>query len=206
MSEGKSNWFRDLLIIPLVVGIVIIFASLFLSKLFEKSNELSYILEGPTTYIDPNTIAGIKVEIEGVPSSSLIAYKVRMWNSGGSPLKNVPVLFAFEPSDSTFKIFSITHSTKPQFEFGKITKDSVNFSSRRFHFELLNPGDEDTVTLLTNQSPSLSLFAKKEGLTLNPVNPNKSTSWLQIGLAGLAASLLSMIVTSLRRKKSSNTT
>jgi hypothetical protein len=206
MSEEKSNWVRNLLFIPLLVGILVAFFTFLVPKLFENKNELSYSLDGPTTYIDPNTVSGIKVEIEGVPSSSLVAYRVRVWNSGSSPLKNVPVLFAFKPSDSTFKIFSITHSTNPQLEFGKITKDSIDFSARRFHFELLNPGDEDTVTFLTNQTPPISLFAKAEGLTVNFVKPRESTSWLQIIIVVVAAisSLLSIAVSMFRRRKSQN--
>ncbi len=209
MSEAKSNWLRDLLFIPLFVGIVVALITFLVPKLFEEKNELSYTLDGPTTYIGPNNISGIKVEINGVPSSSLVAYKLRMWNSGGSPLKNVPVRLNFDPSDNKFRIFRITHSTKPQFEFGKITADSIDFSSRRFLFELLNPGDEDTVTILTNQSPPLSLFAKAEGLTLNVVKSKEPTSWLRIGILALGAvfsSLLSMIVTTLRRRKPSNVT
>ena len=176
MDEKKSIWLRNLLIIPLIVGLTVAAFQFGLPMLFEKDSELSYSLEEPTVHLDKNTIGDVKVEIDDVETSLLVAQSARIWNSGELPIKTLPIRYIFETSRSTFRIFMVTHNTKPKYEFGNITSTEANQYSRRFVYDLLNPGDEVTITFLTNEAAPLSVYAKAEGLGIKLVKPPERTT------------------------------
>jgi hypothetical protein len=196
MSEAKSIWWRDLLFIPLIVGLIVALFTFGLPKLFEKEKQITYEIDGPTTYLDKQSIGNVSVVVNGVPTSNLFSYKVHLLNSGDQPLKNLPVLVLFETDLSEFKIFSVRHETKPSHEFGNIMQEDIDHKSKRFVFELLNPKDQDTISFLTNNSASLKLFAKLEGLRVKGKKPQKGTTWFGITSTILAvvASLLSLLL------------
>jgi len=196
MSEGKSIWWRDLLFIPLIVGLIVALFTFGLPKLFEKEKQITYEIDGPTTYLDKQSIGNVSVVVNGVPTSNLFSYKIHLWNSGDQPLKNLPVLVLFETELSEFKIFSVRHETKPSHEFGNIMQEDIDQKSKRFVIELLNPKDQDTISFLTNNSASLRLFAKLEGLRVKREKPQKEGPEFPITLIILAvvASLLSLVL------------
>ena len=169
-----SRWIRDLLLIPLVVGVIVAVFQFGLPLFFEKSNELSYSVDGPLRYLDDPAIGHVTVEINGVEVKNLTAYKVRLWNSGDIPLKQLPVRIAFDTNNANFEIFSVSHKTKPELEFGKVLEEKVSDTQRRFVYELLNPEDEDTLTLLANDEPPLNVYAKSENLGLRKVEARTS--------------------------------
>lgn len=96
-------WLRNLLIIPLIIALIVAIVQFLLPKLFEKSLVVSHTIEGPTAYLRPETIGGLHVVINGIPTSYLFAYKVRLWNSGGLSIRNLPVRFQFEATERDFK-------------------------------------------------------------------------------------------------------
>ena len=198
MAEAKSRWWRDLLFIPLIVGLIVAAFTFGLPKLFEKEKQITYEIDGPTTYLDKQSIGNVSVVVNGVPTLSLFSYKVRLWNSGDQPLKNLPVLVLFETELvlGEFKIFSVGHETKPPHEFGNIMQEDIDQKSKRFIFDLLNPKDQDTISFLTNNSVPLKLYAKLEGLKVRWEKPENATKWWGIGSIVLAvvASLFSVVL------------
>ena len=166
------NWVRDLLILPLVVGVIVAAVTFGLPLLLRDAQELSYVVDGPAAYLDDPALGHVKVEINGVAVSELFAYKIRLWNSGDIPLQKLPVSFVFEKTPSDFQVFSTSHATTPRFEFGAIDEDVVGPARRRFVYELLNPGDQDIVTFLTNARPELEVFAKAANLTVIAAQPD----------------------------------
>lgn len=195
MDEKTSIWLRNFLVIPLVVGLIVAVFQFGFPKFFEKDSELSYSLEEPNIHLDKNTMGDIKVEINDIETSLLVAQSTRIWNSGELPIKTLPIKYVFETSSSTFKIFMFTHNTKPKYEFGNITSTEADQYSRRFIYDLLNPGDEVTITFLTNEAALVSVYAKAEGLSIKLVEPSdrKSSDFMVVFIA-IFASMLSMFM------------
>jgi hypothetical protein len=76
MVEKKTNWIRDLLFLPLMVGLIVAFITFGLPVLFDKEKELSYSIETPTEYLDQEAVKNINVQVNGTTVTSLFAYKV----------------------------------------------------------------------------------------------------------------------------------
>ena len=167
-------------IFSVVVGPIIVY------KYLEKDTDLSCSIEGPKCIMNPedrsltrNTSgfltelidaakwspSGLTINISGFPTSSLFEYNVSIWNSGDVPLKDLPICFVFDTSESDFKIFDATWKTNPEYEFGEIEVQDINAYTKRFIYSLLNPNDEVTYTFKTSSSASLNVFAKTEGLS-----------------------------------------
>ncbi len=173
MTNKKLEWLLRLLIIPVIVTVIggmVLFVFQELSEKDAELKELSYSIEGPISYIEPDVTGSLKVMINNISTSYLLAYRVRILNSGEVPLKNLPIRFVFDTSESDFKLFKVEHDTKPKYEFGEITEQDLiednDAYSRRFIYTLLNPKDEDIVTLYTNYPVSLSVYSKSEGLEI----------------------------------------
>jgi hypothetical protein len=186
MTETKSRWWRDLLFIPLTVGLIVAAFTFGLPRFLEKEKQITYEIDGPTIYLDKRSIGNVSVVVNGVPASSLFSYKVRLWNSGDQPLKNLPVFVLFETELNDFKIFSVRHETNPLHEFGKIVQEDIDQKSKRFIFDLLNPKDQDTISFLTNSSVPLKLYSKLEGLKVKREKPEKTNKWWNIASILLA--------------------
>ena len=177
MADTPSKWLRDLLVIPLVIGLLVAVFTYGLPKFLDKGKELSYSIDGPTAHLGTSSLSGITITVNGVPTSQLYGYRARIWNSGDLALKAVPVRFVFEDAPPGFRVFSVAHTTKPQFEFGTIKEESSDSLSRRFVYELLNPGNEDVVTFVANAAPSLVVFSNVEGVRLKRVDPQVPRDW-----------------------------
>jgi len=175
MYENTRNWLINLMIIPLVTGLIVAVFQFGLPKLFEKDYELSYLLEEPKILLDQNTIGDIKVEINNIETSLLVSQLVRIWNSGELPIKILPIRYVFETSSSTFKILMVNHNTEPKYEFGNITLTEIGQYLRRFVYDLLNPRDEVIIIFLTNEVAPLSVYAKGEGFGIKLVKPTEKT-------------------------------
>ena len=191
----KSNWIRDLFMIPLVVGVVvgvIVAAFTFgFPFIFSKDRELSYTIEGPIIYLDDPALGYVKVYINDVEVKDLVAYKVRLWNSGDVPLSDLGVRFSFDANQPDFQIFGITHQTIPPEEFGRIDVEKPKPTVRRLVYELLNSNDEDIITFLVNGPAMLSVFSKAEGLSVENVLPDKKP--LNQSFITVIAAILSVV-------------
>lgn len=178
-----NRWIRDLFIIPIVVGVVVAGFQFGVPYFFNKGKELSYIIEEPEKYLSDPVIGHVNVTVNNVSIRNLYAYKVKIWNSGRIPVKNMAVRLSFQTDNKDFKVFSTSHTTKPELEFGEITEEFISTNQKRFKYELLNSGDEDKITLLANQNAKLKLFGKLEGLSFKKVEPTKTQDWLSLGMS-----------------------
>ena len=200
MAESQSRWWRDLLIIPLVIGCILGAFTFVLPKIFEKEKELSYTADLPTAYLSAEAVRDLKVEINGIETKSLYAYKVEFWNSGDFPLKELPIRYVFNAKEPDFQVFTVRHSTEPPYEFGSIREEGSEGKSKRYVYSLLNPGDRVTATFLCSDGGLMSLYAKAEGLSLKQVDPSGKSSWkfapIMVAMSGALASALSAMVIS----------
>jgi len=213
--EGNTTWKRDILLIPLIIGIVLAVVAYALPKFLDRGKRLSYTIDGPTAFVNTNTAGMVKIVVNGVETTNIFGYRVHLWNSGSVPLTAIPVRFVFEVTNTNFHVFNVSHTTTPRLEFGKIDENGSDASSKRFVYELLNPNDEDVLTFVTDVDASLSVFAKAEGLKMNFVQVSALVSALAseklhdilvvatwvIFAVSLAITLLSVIVRLRNRPK-----
>lgn len=198
MADNKSKWLRDLLVIPLVVGIIIAVISFGLPRLLDKGKELSYSIDGPTPSISRTGLGDITITVNGVSTPQIYTYRIRLWNSGREPLTNLPVRLVFTTQDVEFRVFSIGHATVPKFEFGAIREDDIDNKSKRFVYELLNSDSQDIVTLVTNSPADLELYSNSEGMRLREDRLRTPSRWISIAgsaasVAGLFAAFLALL-------------
>jgi hypothetical protein len=195
-NEKKIAW-GQVLLIPLGIGIIVAVVTFFLPKILEKGKRLSYETVGPVQYVNSAGLAGLTITFNGERIDSAYGYRVRVWNSGDVPLASLPIQFYFSADSPGFKILSVRHETIPPQEFGKIDEQGSDKLSKRFIYELLNPKDEDVVTLVTNQQVSPTVYAKASGLRLNQVVNTSPSYWnfvpLALALLGAVSSLLTII-------------
>jgi hypothetical protein len=179
MAESQPPWWLTILVGPLIVGILVALVTFVIPKWLSLGKQLSYSIDGPITLLDKLALSAsgttITLMVNGVTVPELFAYKVRLWNSGDSPLKDLPVRLVFDTPEQGFQILEVKHETTPKHEFGKIVEQGSDATSKRFVFELLNPDDEDSITLMTNKSPHLQVYAKAEGLQLALVETTKKS-------------------------------
>jgi hypothetical protein len=196
MGEKSISWFRDLLTVPLIVGLLIAAFTYGLPKFLADSKELSYTVEEPLVYLDKSSIGNALVKVNEVSVPEVFAVKVRLWNSGDLPLKDLAVRFEPFSLEKDFRILSVNHNTQPAKEFGAITEQGSEGQSKRYMYQLLNPKDEDTLVFLTTAKAELRIFSKAESLTVKPVAPSKESEfkWYHAAIGAMAASLLSSFV------------
>ena len=169
MVEKNRNWMRDLLIVPLIVGLTVALIQYTFPIIFEKEFELTYSIEEPKLQIDKNTIGDVKVEINDIETSTLYSQSIKFWNSGEIPIKSLPIKYVSENSNPTYKLFFVSHTTKPKYEFGNITMVEITPLSQKYIYDLLNPNDEFTITFLTNEEATQNVYLKVEGLNVKKI-------------------------------------
>jgi hypothetical protein len=200
----------ELLIIPLVVGIILAVVTFVIPRILEVGKRLSYSIDKPTDYLSER-LQGVTIQVNGFPTSNLFVVKVRIWNSGSAALKDVSVLFDFDTADHNFRILNVAHATKPEREFGSITQANPDINSTRLTYSLLNRGDEDTISFLTNESVEPKIYAKAEDMRIKRAAFNLRVSPLAatlislvVGLIGLAGSLLGFLLSAAKERQMKN--
>lgn len=198
-DQAPFRW-REVLVAPLLIGVVVAAFQFGLPQLLQKGKRLSFLIEGPAVYISPQAVGSLKIQVNNISTSSLVAYKVKVWNSGDVPLRDLPVRLSFDHSASDFTVFGVLHNTVPREEFGPI-KEEGDARSRRFVYDLLNPGDSDTITVLSNQDSKPDVYVKAEGLKIadDTQHSTASLSRLTPLFAGLA-SVLTFVITAFQRR------
>ena len=163
MPDSKANIWKVSLLLPLTVAMIAGILSFILPRWFSTDVELSYILDGP---ISPEGSDYFK-ELE------FTIFQVKLWNSGDTPLEDIPVSVVFDAADSSFRVLDVHHQTEPAFEFGQIQDSSEGDGHLRFLYDLLNPEDRDEISILIagRKVSSPSVFAKAKGLKVTHVQP-----------------------------------
>jgi hypothetical protein len=176
--------------------------------LFAERRELSYSLEPPIALLRAN-IEGIEILVNGRTEHQLFANRLRVWNSGSIPLKIVPLWCEFGDIDTLFAVFGVRHETTPQHEFGRVEEQAPTRHSLRIVYELLNPGDEDNITIVTNRPHPPSVSSKAEGMKFKRATSQRAgdrlpvLSGLMAAIAALFTMLLEMLSRSARRRRES---
>jgi hypothetical protein len=162
----EKNWWINIILVPLLIGIIIAFVQYGLPLFFEKKTELSYSIEDPIINIDKNTVDNIDIKINNISTGTLIGQTIHVWNSGNKPIEKLPITYLFKSEDNNFAILASSHDTKPNYEFGSISLLEKTNKSRRYLYELLNPKDEFNAIFLVNDISSIELYAKQSGLNI----------------------------------------
>ncbi len=244
MSLGKTRWIRDLLILPIVVGVVLVFFQLAVDIYRTKEKVVSISVEGPFplfeiselvkkskikfrfdyTYPTDEEPAAIekKAPLPSMPNEPAPAtgvkirattemddpqvYRVIVTNSGGLPIKELPISLVFEGATESFMLLSVEHKTMPPHEFGKIEEDFTNTKKPRLVYSLLNPKDRDEVAILTTEMAHLKAYAKAEGVHVVDGSAGGTqrhslfTFFIIAVLSALMALLLQLVSNAIRRK------
>ena len=117
----EKNWWINIIVVPLIIGIIIAFVQFGLPLFFEKKTEISYSIEDPIINIDKNKMGDVEIRINNISTGALIGQTIRIWNSGNEPIEKLPITYLFETSNNNFAILTSSHDTKPKYEFGPIT-------------------------------------------------------------------------------------
>lgn len=194
MAELETRWWRDLLLIPLIVGLVVAFFTFVLPMLFKDKKEISYIIDQPSAYLTKETAGDLKVTINDKPIKSLYAYKVRFWNSGDVSLTELPIRYVFDTLRMWDKVFVAIHETEPEYEFGEIREEGSDTESKRFVYSLLNPGDRVTATFLSNATGNISFHTKAKGLSVKQVQVSGREKFVKLMsvFVGMIAAILAL--------------
>jgi len=131
---------------------------------YKEDKRLEYKIEGPTkiTYDPKAGQPEFKCEIN--KKDYLFVYDILIKNTGDSVIKNLPILYIFDDASKQFKILSVTQTTEPAYEFGKVQLLSSNYNSRKYVYDLINKGDEILITFLTSEYSQPSVYAKAPDL------------------------------------------
>lgn len=209
MLDTNRFWVRNVVIVPLVIGLITAGFGYWLPKFFAESKQVSYSIEEAVPYLDKNSIGKAVIKVNDILVPEVFVVRVRVWNSGSLPLKNLGVLFEFDQVGEGFRILSTSHDTSPSKEFGVISETSQSVHSRRFEYSLLNPGDSDSVVFLTTTNGNVHVFSKSEGLLLKAVPvESRGFRWYDAALvamlASIASTLLELLLKIFRERWSNN--
>lgn len=177
----KSNKIKTLINHSLLVGILSgIVGTGFGAWLNSNYKSLSYVIERVDKFFDKNETDLVEVSVNGTPVKEVFCHRVKIWNSGNLPIKNIPLTFIFLPDSQNikdFKLLSLNYDTIPEYEFGKISELKRENMKARLIVDLLNPGDSVDFQLLTNQMAPLSFYSKSEGVSVEQ-GRNSFDSWI----------------------------
>lgn len=152
--------------LPILISIITTILSFFVNGYLNKGAQLSYNIDGPSSYLEPTSNSSSLIEVNGIKTQYLYGYKVHIWNSGKEPVENLRVYYRFENRGDQFKIFALTHKTIPKYQFGKITKFNENNDSVSYEYELINPDDDILANFLTNINFKLEIGIKSKGVKI----------------------------------------
>lgn len=199
--SSQKHWIRNLFLPNLLAGAIVLTLSIFWNDSISGRKQLSYSVDGPITYFDTGSVGILNLKVNDVATDALVGYRVRIWNSGSTPLKDIPIRFIFDSGKEDFHVFQSMHATKPAEEFGLIHEESVDSRTLRVHYALLNPKDEDTITFLMNDSAALGLYTKSEGMKVKEVNPSNSKGPVSWALAGILTSFIVTVTSELVNRR-----
>lgn len=90
---------------PIIVGLVIAIATYLMPNFFDKGKQISYTVEDAVTYLDKSSIGNSVVKFNDIVVPEVYAIRVRLWNSGDVPLKDLAVVLSFIQEIKNFVFF-----------------------------------------------------------------------------------------------------
>jgi hypothetical protein len=150
--------------------------------------------EKSATKAPPASPSSMSLSMKIADINDLQLYRVTIRNTGTASIRDLPVRLVLEHPSDKFQFIALKHKTNPAMEFGEIKDDVSNPSSPRFVYQLLNPGDEDVITLLTSEQLTLNAYAKGEGVSFEVTKAGHTTyTYFSIILAILVGILVGTI-------------
>ena len=131
---------------------------------YKEDKRLEYKIEGPTKITYDPKAGQPEFKCEANKKDYLFVYDILIKNTGDSVIRNLPILYIFDDASKQFKILSVTQTTNPAYEFGRIQLTSSNYNSRKYVYDLINKDDEILVTFLTNEYSQPSVYSKVPNL------------------------------------------
>jgi len=191
-----SRWFKDLLLPPLIVAVIgwiVLYVAI--PAISKKDREITYTIQQPIDFLNEQVLGKVRIEVNDIQTSELFASRVQIENTGDMAIKEFPVRFVFEGVPDSLVIFNIVHETNPEYEFGKISLEQKTSNSVRLVYGLLNPGDVDIITFLTNAAPKLSVHAKAEEVVVKQGSVDRKVDWPRsIAIIAIIVSLLTSVL------------
>lgn len=74
--DSDTRCKRDVLSISLPVGLILAAETYFPTKLFDKGKRISYTLDGPTAYVNPQAIGKLKITVARV-EIPIMSYEIQ---------------------------------------------------------------------------------------------------------------------------------
>lgn len=196
--------YQKYFLIPLIVGIIVTIFQFVLPYFFKENKELTYSVNDPVVYFDPQKIGKLDIKINGNQSRYLVANQFLLENSGQIPLKNIPITFHFSTTDTVFKVYNLSFETSPKFEFGKVSPSFAE-NNAKLKIDLLNPGDRVFVNILTNLKVKSEVFSKSEGMSFRKEQLAKDEDGKDNTLLySILASVISVVLASFVKTKSAS--
>lgn len=161
---NKKWWFKAIftsVFFPIIVLGLTAFYSDYRSKKSIKSKEIRYSIEPPFIYFKPASDSSLKINLNGIKTQQLVAYKIHLWSSGSNSVAKFRVKYRFGDTVSNFKILYAVHNTIPPYQFGYINELESNQYSKTYEYELINRKDDIIVSFLTNGFGELKAYAKE---------------------------------------------
>ncbi len=197
MSDDDKGVLRPFLLgclITVIGGVILAAIVKPFQKILDPGKRLNYSVSAPVTYLSMPSETNLNITVNQntntFPVTKLIGCKVKIWNSGSDPLKNLLVEVFFGTNRDLY-CFSDVHKTMPVRQFGVIELKPGTLDSRRYEYELLNPGNEDEVSFVFNGYPEIEVSAKSEGLTVKRQKPDPVKSK---GRGGFDWSMLALMI------------
>lgn len=167
----------------LPAGIIIALITFGLTYYFSnKYKEISYIIEPTDVFLKNPTTNKVEITVNGIPVQEVYSHRIKIQNSGDLPIRDIPFTFSFpldEKDKEDFKIINLSYSTIPRKEFGKIEEVKKGEDAMGMKVELLNPGDEINVSIITNQKIQPAVYSKAEGVFIQQ-GTNSQDTWYRI--------------------------
>jgi hypothetical protein len=174
------SWKRDLIIAPIIAGVGVLVlggaGAAIWNAMTSKEKELSYYVSNPVSVVQG--VRGAKVLLNNETFANLYIYQVHIKNSGGEPLKQLPVRYQFQTTNSTFRW--LIGAVNREVSTPGVARDiKMDQHSHLVTYDLLNPGDIDENFMLTTENPELSVIARYEGLKVTRLTkrPGQPSLW-----------------------------
>ena len=160
------EFWENPLIAAIIGGLIGILGMLFIFHISKKKMKVAYQVLDTSSLatIKDEVKKDLKMEYKNKPIKSIHSFKIKFKNTGNVPVENLPILFEFDEGSN---IFGENIETKPEKEFGTITKSAIDKTyNSRFMVDLINPNEEIMFSILTsdNRHNRVKIYSKSKGL------------------------------------------
>lgn len=170
MAEEKS-WL-DFWVFPWVAGLALALILYGLPELTRGRKTVTLFLDGPFPCLDTRTAEGSSLAVNGKSETALYAYRVGIRNSGRDPLSRVPLAVTFNVDRPEFSVLNLHSRMGSGPMKSRVSVQEPDARSRQIVYDVLQPREEDTITVRTNSSAKPRLSCRQEDVGVRFARPN----------------------------------